>query len=626
MTEKIITNDKQHSNDTFNKNQILSYLAFLEQLYEKSQDKSHQERLFRINKAINSIKKYSNCKVSSFNLKSAKPSRNDNEKENLPEGNINHCFVNAEPARGENSIEDILYLIGKELKLNGINEKDINDSLLSTSKKSQNSQNSSENLEISENFEKNPSPSTIQEVTGKSNTGEFVPKTNLNLKRLSKLFLKIELKLKTFLQENNIKNELNSDENSDEKDKDENKGNNGNKIFSFEGKLAKSPSKLPDIINSFFSDKNKVNSIMHKVQKQRRKSVMDFNTKFCHLSKDEKEKEIEYVDDSGNKDQNGKKRKKIIPCSAQVVIRQKATKNITSEKVSNFYDMIEEKEEEREDLEDINAFSKIIDEEKSKNKETINDNDNNNNIISNDTVCGISINNLKNDPSIKISSSLNNKNKFHFNSEINESNDDKENVIKINSGSCNNDNDNDSNNNFYISKNSVFNEANDNEDDYDISMKNNKNDNSLLDDEILMQSSFKNEKRSKISQDYEEEEKDSKESVESSKSVNSKENSNSDGDCDKCSILKYINDSKNRNDCNKINDDEEKNEKNVSDFDKINLNDKKVKNGIQRDIARANNLKSFYMNSIFSPLKDFDGDGKVNNQRCAVEEFTKFNS
>ena len=622
MTEKIIRNDKQHSNDTFNKNQILSYLSFLEQLYEKSQDKSHQERIFRINKAINSIKKYSNCKVSSFNLKSAKPSHNDNEKENVPEVNNNHCLPHAESIGRENSIEDILYLIGKELKLNGINEKDINNSLLSTSKKSQNSQNSSENLEISKNFDKNPSPSTIPEVTDESNPGEFVPKTNLNLKRLSKLFLKIELKLKTFLQENNMKNELNSDE----KENDENKDNDGNKLFSFEGKLAKSPSKLPDIINSFFSDKNKVNSILHKVQNQRRKSVMDFNTKFCHLSKDQKEKEIEYINDSGNKEQNAKKRKKIIPCSAQVVIRQKTTKNMTSEKVSNFYDMIEEKEEEREDLEDINAFSKIIDEEKSETKETNNDNDNNNKVISNDTVGGISINNLKNDPSIKIASSLNNKNKFHFNSEINDSNDDKENIIKINSGSCNNDNDNDSNNNFYISKNSVFNEPNDNEDDYDISMKNNKNDNSLLDDEILMPSSFKKEKRDKNSQDYEEEEKDSKESGESSKSVNSKGSSNNDNDCDKCSILKYINDSKNRNDCNKINDDEEKNEKNESDFDKINLNDKKIKNGIQRDIARANNLKGFYMNSIFSPLKDFGGDGKVNNQRCAIEEFTKFNS
>ncbi len=622
-TDIIVHNDKERSNIVLDNNQILSYLAFLEKFYEKSQDKYHQERLFRINKAINSIKKYSKCKVSSFNFKSTKPPHNNNQKLNMPKTNVEQCapfdFIG-----GENSVEDILFLIGKELKLNGINEKDINNSLLSTSKKSL---NSSENLEIYDNFEKKSSPSTATNVTNrtdKSNTEEILPKTNINSKRLSKLFLKIELKLKTFLQENNIKNDIISDEKeNDENNENENDGN-ANKLFSFEGKLTKSPSKLPNIINSFFSDKNKVNSILQKVQKQRRKSVMDFNTKFCHLSKDEKETETEYVNDSGDKDQNGKKRKKIMPCSAQVVIRQKITKNPTSEKVSNFYDMIEEKEEDREDLEDINAFDKIIEDEKNDKKE------NNNDIISNETISGICIHN---DPSIKIASSLNNRNKFHFTSQINNSNNEKENIIKINSSSCGNNNDinNDNNNYFYVSKNSVFNEEKENEEEYDNSMKNNENDSSLLDDEILMKSSLIKE-REKVKNNSKEsaEKEESKDSEDSSKSVNSKTNSkdsiNDDNEYDKYNMLKYINDSENRMDDVENDDDEEKKEKNVYIFDQNNLNEKKMKENVKRDIARANNIKGFYLNSILSPLKDFDGDGKENGQKCAIEEFTKFNS
>ena len=195
--EKLNIHDNKH---------ILSYLSLLEKFYEQSQEKSHQERLFRINKAINSIKKYSKCKVSSFNFKSTKSLHNNNQKLNMPKTNVEQgapfgCIG------GENSVEDILYLIGKELKLNGINEKDINNSLLSTSKKSL---NSSENLEIYENFEKKSSASTTTNVIDKSNTEEILPKTNLNSKRLSKLFLKIELKLKTFLQENNMRNDINN--------------------------------------------------------------------------------------------------------------------------------------------------------------------------------------------------------------------------------------------------------------------------------------------------------------------------------------------------------------------------------------------------------------------------------
>ena len=45
---------------------------------------------------------------------------------------------------------------------------------------------------------------------------------------------------------------------------------------------------MPNVIDSFFSNKNKVNSILQKVKKQRRKSLMDFNIKLYQLSKEEK--------------------------------------------------------------------------------------------------------------------------------------------------------------------------------------------------------------------------------------------------------------------------------------------------------------------------------------------------
>ena len=242
MTDKNIQINKQRKNKLLDNKHILSCLTFLEKFYEKSQDKYHQERLFRINKAINSIKKYSNCKVSSFKFNPKKPSLN----ELCPDINNNQSLPLVESVKEENSVEDIILLIEKELKDNGINEKDINNSLLSTSKKSL---NSSDNMEISE---KNDAS-----LRNLSSTTQIAPKVNLTQKRLSKLFLKIELKLKTFLQEHNMKNELNSDEkenNNGSKEKDE----ENNKLFSFEGKLTKSPSKLPNVIDSFFSDKKRL--------------------------------------------------------------------------------------------------------------------------------------------------------------------------------------------------------------------------------------------------------------------------------------------------------------------------------------------------------------------------------
>ena len=66
MLESCEIKSKPHNLD---KNQIMSYLSLLEKIYNKENcDKLHQERIFRITKALNSIKKYSNFKVSPFRL------------------------------------------------------------------------------------------------------------------------------------------------------------------------------------------------------------------------------------------------------------------------------------------------------------------------------------------------------------------------------------------------------------------------------------------------------------------------------------------------------------------------------------------------------------------------------
>ena len=54
-----------------NKDKIISCLSLLEKLYEKENkdsDKMDPKRVFLINKALNSVKKYSNLKVSPFKL------------------------------------------------------------------------------------------------------------------------------------------------------------------------------------------------------------------------------------------------------------------------------------------------------------------------------------------------------------------------------------------------------------------------------------------------------------------------------------------------------------------------------------------------------------------------------
>jgi hypothetical protein len=583
----IPTEEKFNMHD---KNHILSCLSFLEKIYEQSQNKSNQERLFRISKAINSIKKYSNCQVSSFNFKpSNKPMQTATETNTNSDSNL-------EPVEEDKNIENLLLFIEKELKENGINENDINNSnsLLSTSKKSFNSSDNKENID---NIEKLPSSMT-----------EIIPSNNLNKKRLSKLFLKIELKLKTYIQENNMKKDLIKDNKENNENIMNEKNENKNYlIYTFGDKLSKSPSKLPNVIDSFFSDKNKVNSILKKVQKQRRKSVMDFNTKYCHLSKDEKE--IEYINDSDNKDQKNNKRKKIIPCSANVVIRNKTTKNNTSGKVSNFFDMIDEKEEDKEDFEEINSFNNIIAEEHNNPNINIKDNNKNNNIFISEIPNNII--NIQNDSSIKIASSLNN-NKFIFNNEYNNNN----NQVTKNENKNNSNNisvpidDND--NYFYVSKTSVFNNENEHESNNNSLNNNNQCDSPLLDDELLMKSSCKKESNNS---------KEEKESIESSDS-NKSENKNCDDE--KYNMLKYINDSINRKSQNQSN--EEESDKSVSNFGK-NSSNENIKYSFQREIDRANNINRFCMNSILSPLKNANSNVNIddNTGNCVIEEFSKFN-
>ena len=580
MTEQITMNIEAEESKLKipkDKKHILSYLTFLEKFYEKSKDSSHQERLFRINKAINSINKYSNCKVSSFNVKPSKTNlKSDEKKFMIPQKNF----------EDSNDIENILKIIEKELKQNGINEKDISNSQLSTSIKTINSP---------KNIETNEKQSSLN-----VNNGEF-PKTSFNQKRLSKLFLKIELKLKTFLQENSGSDELKGDNGKENSNDNQNNDKIQNENISFENNLNKSPSKLPKVIDSFFSNKKKVDSILSKVRKQRRKSVMDFNVNYCNFPKEEKEK-IYLQNSEGDENQN-KKRKKIIPCSAQVEIRNKIKKNPTSEKISNFCDMIDENEENKEDFEEINAFDTI--------SESNNENNNNNNDESNTINDSININN---EYSIKIVSSLNNKNIFNFD------------CSKVNNTSCKIDDKNnkeleseDNNNYHFVSKNSVFKNEIGNASKVEVEGEKYEYGSRLLDDEILMKSSDIKDLNSIKKDDRDSYISDSVSDSESSNGYNSKDN-NSVGD-ERYNLLKYINDSKSRKE-RISNNSEEEDEKYFSPFGENSFNKMKIKSSLQRDIIRNNNINGFTMNSILSPIRDMDGKS---NTQCIIEEFSKFN-
>ena len=61
---------------------------------------------------------------------------------------------------------------------------------------------------------------------------------------------------------------------------------------------------MPDLANSFFSNKKKVETMLSKAKKYKRKSMIEFNA--LHLLKPKKNKEELYFEDSNNK--NSKKK------------------------------------------------------------------------------------------------------------------------------------------------------------------------------------------------------------------------------------------------------------------------------------------------------------------------------
>ena len=401
MLEACDINDKLHHN----KSKILSYLSILEKIYDNQiYDKSDQERIYRLNKAINSIKNYSNIKVSPFKLKESPP----NKEQKSPEINK----INKEKENENNEIDDLLCFIEKELKLSGIDTNDVNDSFLSTNVKSENSESKSD----INNTDKNSG------IISDNKSDIIISNTNQkNQKRLSKLFLKLEMKLKTFLQENSQNSstiKLISDkdkESIDKKSEDENKSK----------QTKKRPSKLPDLANSFFSNKKKVEALLNRAKKQRRKSMIEFNAKFLNKEK----KKEEYIENSLDKNA---KNKKIVPCTAQInrPKRKKKQKKDENKRVSNFFDMIIEKDEDNEN-DDMNPFKVInekINEEDSKVHEDNMINENPIFFDNNDTSIKITSTINKN----KIENDLPNKEKEPKQSILNKSKDEKDKIVSDN--------------------------------------------------------------------------------------------------------------------------------------------------------------------------------------------------
>ena len=375
----------------YNKDQIISYLSFLEKLYEKESkngDQPDQKRMLLINKAMNSVKKYSNFKVSPFRLN--KSPLNKEEKKVKDE-----CDIVEEKENEETDINDIMCLIEKELKLNGIDVNDIGDnSFLSTNQKSQNTDSNHNTANNKSNT--NDSKNTNSEISTPGDTKQN-PK-----KRLSKLFLKIEKKLKTYLQKEQEKDSKigvisdkekalqagNNTINNKGLGKNFNVSNNGNI------KLSKKPCKMPDLANSFFSNKKKVETMLSKAKKYKRKSMIEFNA--LHLLKPKKNKEELYFEDSNNK--NIKKR--VATALLERPQKRKIKKNGGNEVISNFNcGKIDAIIENKEECDDIIPFDKIGD-----NLEKENDN-NEENMINQDPLF------IDNNSSIKITSTIN-KNKL----------------------------------------------------------------------------------------------------------------------------------------------------------------------------------------------------------------------
>lgn len=333
MKEPCELKEKPHHLD---KDQIISYLSLLEKIYDnQSNDKFHQERIFRITKALNSIKKYSNFQVTPFRLiKTEFPGENKNIKDKVD--------TVKEKENEKKDIEEIMCLIEKELKLNGIDTNDIsNDSIISTNVKSQNSHPTSDNHSSEKDTQKNQ-------------------------KRLSKLFLKIEMKLKTFLQEENSKN---SDIINDQEDNEEirKKSEIDNKKILFSKRL----SKLPDVENSFFSDKKKVETLLKKVKKQKRRSMLEFNA--LH-SKNKMFKEHNNPD--SNSDDNLFKPEEMPRTELLQVPKKKKIRNNVDNKLISAFSYLKNDaivEDNMENEEEIN-FDKIDEKQEEQKEELHNDN------------------------------------------------------------------------------------------------------------------------------------------------------------------------------------------------------------------------------------------------------------
>ena len=338
MIESCEIKEKPHNLD---KNQIMSYLSLLEKVYDKENcDKFHQERIFRITKALNSIKKYSNFKVSPFRLNKSSTSKEEEKVQNECENTIK------EKKDEQKDIEKVMNLIEKELKLNGIDTTDIaNDSYISTNVKSENS-NSVPNTESKD---KTPTPTPTQN-----------PNTQ---KRLSKLFLKIEMKLKTYLQEeqeeqeNDSKAKLASKE--EEKCNDNGLNNKSNVENNNKKNMKKRPSQLPELQNSFFSNKKKVQMMLARAKKWKRKSMVEFNALQFSKLKNSNELGVILVKDENN---NYQIRNKALPCTALLKKpkKKKNPKNTNDKIVSAFsYAKIDEQDEDMIENEEQINFDKI---------------------------------------------------------------------------------------------------------------------------------------------------------------------------------------------------------------------------------------------------------------------------
>jgi hypothetical protein len=396
-------------------------------------------------------------------------------------------------------------LIEKELKLNGFDVNDINDnSFLSTNIKSQNtdSNHDTANNKSDTNDSKN------------NNSGITTP----------------EMKLKTYLQKEQEKDSkigVISD-----KEKVIQNGNNtiNNKDLGMKFnasnndniKLSKKPCKMPDLANSFFSNKKKVETMLSKAKKYKRKSMIEFNA--LHLLKPKKNKDEIYFEDSNNK--NIKKR--VATALLERPQKRKIIRNGGNEVISNFncgkIDAIIENKDECEDIIPFGKIGEKLENENIKNEE---------NMINLDSLF------IDNNSSIKITSTIN-RNKLDLDKLHKES----------------------------LKQFSLFNnEPNDN------IIFNQDKESTLLDDNLFVQSSDKEESSgSKI----EEEENDD------SKSCSSEESDkNEASNCE-----------------DKKADDSKKNS--INELDSSN--------------KRTSNFNYFYRNSIFSPLKDLqDNPGKENN-------------